>query len=238
MGDISGAEASPPVHVHTVISFSGADSAPVGSAVDMVNAFLPAQVMVTAVMNAEIEIPDLPDDPASAREWVAHSCPPFSPQEVISTFDIVQQQPSLPITATARIGHSESGVGEETAASPSPPPPRALEVKECAICLEPLFATSGVRATPDSDANVANATLPLSRSTTADSDAPPIASQPSSSRLPAPLSPHDGATEATTAARTVREVYCGHRFHEPCILRWIQAGHYLCPLCRSPFVFE
>ncbi|CBZ26896.1 conserved hypothetical protein [Leishmania mexicana MHOM/GT/2001/U1103] len=253
--------ATPHMHVHTVvINVGDADGTAVGGNAGVTDVFSGVPAAVSAVMAAAMDLSDLPGlvdllsdtTPVNtaAREWHAQSCPPFSPEEVISTFDVVQPPLSSPVTAAASTSRGETD-DADTSVSPSPPAP---DVKECAICLEPLFRPSVVRAAPESVPNSATSPSELS---TADRKkpatafhSPPLPSQ-ASSLLPSvpssdaaassdatrPLA-HVDTTEAAKDAKTVREVYCGHRFHEPCILRWITLGHYSCPLCRSPFVFE
>ncbi|CAG9573529.1 conserved hypothetical protein [Leishmania major strain Friedlin] len=252
---------APHMHVHTVvINVGDADGTAVGGNAGVADVFSGVPATVSAVMAAAMDLSNLPGlvdllsdtTPAStaAREWHAQGCPPFSPEEVISTFDVVQLPLSSPVTATASTSHGDTD-GADTAGSPSPPAP---EVKECPICLEPLFQTSVVRAAPES---VPSSAPSLSELPTAGREKPATASESPPLQSQAPSSPpsvppsdaaasadaarplaHDDTAEATKDAKTVREVYCGHRFHESCILRWITLGHYSCPLCRSPFVFE
>ncbi|CAJ1988625.1 Ring finger domain/RING-H2 zinc finger/Zinc finger C3HC4 type (RING finger) containing protein [Leishmania donovani] len=263
-GNNTAGATAPHMHVHTVvINVGDTDGTAVGGNAGVADVFSGVPATVSAVMTAAMDLSDLPGlidllsdtTPAStaAREWHAESCPPFSPEEVISTFDVVQPPLSSPVTATASTSRRETD-GADTAASPSPPAP---EAKECAICLEPLFRTSVVRSAPESGESMPNSAPPLSELSTADREKPATASQSPSLQSQAPSSPpsvpppdaaassdatrplaHDDTAEAAKDAKTVREVYCGHRFHESCILRWITLGHYSCPLCRSPFVFE
>ncbi|CAM38931.1 conserved hypothetical protein [Leishmania braziliensis MHOM/BR/75/M2904] len=265
-GDNTDDATSTHMHVHTVvINLDDADRIAAGANVGMVNVLSAVPATVSAVMTAAMDLSDLPGlvdlvsdtTPANnaAREWNARSCSPFAPEEVISTFDIVQPPPPSPLTATA----FTSGGGTEwadTTASASPPL-SAPEVKECAICLEPLFRMSVRRVAPGNGENLPNSAPYRSNLSAADREAPAPPSQAPPSHPPIPslplsVAPPDAAAssdatqppardivaEAAMDVKTVREVYCGHRFHEPCILRWITLGHYLCPLCRSPFVFE
>ncbi|GET88389.1 hypothetical protein, conserved [Leishmania tarentolae] len=263
-GNTASNTTAPHLHVHAVvINVGDADATAVGSNAGMADAFSAIPAMVSAVMTTSMELSDVAGlgdildeaTPAStaAREWRAHSCPPFSPEEVIATMDLVQTLTASPATGTASTNHAETG-GANAIVSSSPSAP---EVKDCPICLEPLFRTSAVITTTENGDSVTNATPPHSERFTADLEKPSTASQspplqaqvPSSSPSVPPLDSaassdvtrslaHNDKAKATKSTSRVREVYCGHRFHESCILQWLTLGHYSCPLCRSPFVFE
>ncbi|KAK7194920.1 Ring finger domain/Zinc finger, C3HC4 type (RING finger) containing protein [Novymonas esmeraldas] len=187
--------------------------------------FLPGAV--SAVISTAIDLPELPGladllggtaTPANtaAREWRAPSCPPFSPEEVISTFEVVA--PSSPRSTTASA--SVANTGE---------PHAAPEVKECAICLEPLFCQPSARDDAVAAASGVSHTPPPSAA-----PSPPL---PAAAEAEAEAEA-EAAPAVAAESHTVREVYCGHRFHERCIRHWIALGHYACPLCRSPFVYD
>ncbi|KAG5506150.1 hypothetical protein GH5_05833 [Leishmania sp. Ghana 2012 LV757] len=266
-GDNTEAATSPQMHVHTVvINLGNGDGTTTSGNAGMADLFSAVPATVTAVMTAAMDLSDLPGladllgdtTPATtaAREWSARSCPPFAPEEVISTFDVVEPPPPSSLVAVTPIPDRGEAEGADTAFSPSSPP--VPEVKECAICLEPLFRASSVRAAPESGESVPKSVPCLSELSASDGTAPAVATQSAPSSSPTPSSPlcapradaaaapcdatpslaYSVKTESAKDAKTVREVYCGHRFHEACILRWIMLGHYSCPLCRSPFVFE
>ncbi|KAG5479468.1 hypothetical protein LSCM1_04732 [Leishmania martiniquensis] len=257
---------NPQVHVHTVvINLGDADGTAASGNAGMANLFPAVPATVTAAMTAAMDLSELPGlvdllgdtTPATtaAREWCAPSCPPFAPEEVISTFEVVESLAPTLVTTAAFTDRGEADVADR-ATSPSPHP--IAEVKECAICLEPLFRTSVVPHSPESSEHVPKSEPCPSVLSASVTDAPAVVLPSVQPHSQAPASPscrppadaaavapdavcspaHGDGSEAAKDAKTVREVYCGHRFHESCILRWIMLGHYSCPLCRSPFVFE
>ncbi|KPA78311.1 hypothetical protein ABB37_06448 [Leptomonas pyrrhocoris] len=161
----------------------------------------------------------------SSPEWPLRDCPPLNAEEVVSTFDVV-----TPTSSAA---------------------PR--EEEGCAICLESLFkdVVHGSKAAHRSrQPHGATSAVTRGHDSRSSKESEPNASALSGDSLASPSgdparSPADGDTGevdeaggAPTSTEVVREVYCGHRFHEVCIRNWISIGHYKCPLCRAPFVYE
>ncbi|KPI83777.1 hypothetical protein ABL78_7177 [Leptomonas seymouri] len=164
---------------------------------------------------------------ASAAAWPLRNCPPLSAEDIVSTFDVV-----TPPTDTV-------------ATSAAPPPSASRNESECAICLEVFFKDAVGAST------VHQPQQPSPREMHPSTEGDNRSSGKEAERN-APLlsegvgSPSGGATQPSrqnnndepSSTSPVRRVYCGHLFHEACILSWISIGHYTCPVCRSPLVYE
>jgi hypothetical protein len=169
--------------------------------------------------------PFFPTTTTGEGEWPVRSCPPLSAEDIVSTFDIV------PASTPAR----------KCAAT------TAREESDCAICLELLFrlATQGgevvLQATQSTkvqeDADGDGMTKSEKTAACVGATSPHPAPDQSSTGCALPSDSHDHNDDEADNA-TVREVYCGHRFHEACILHWVRSGHYTCPLCRAPLLYE
>lgn len=171
---------------------------------------------------------------AAAASWPLRGCPPLSAEDVVSTFTIVEV---------------DDGDGGASASGPTTAAQQAnsaapAEEPECSICLELLkWEASRSSRVPQQQPTAA---AKSGGSFTTEETYSPIGNA-NTKEKPTPLlyntqaqffSAQQDAPASHAARAVVREVYCGHRFHEGCILHWIRLGHYTCPLCRAPFLYE